>query len=504
MNDIRQLSINKLLLDLENPRFPSEVNNQRAAINLMLKLQEEKIIRLAKDISINGIDPSENLIVYESPDEPGFYIVAEGNRRTTALKLIAQPDLSENNRIRKIFAQIKEKTIISLSKVSSVIVKDESYVHWVNLKHTGDNKGVGRERWTTPEADRYRAKHGKISYQSQLYAFMMSQEDEYKEIIQNKKFVYATNLSRLFGDKKTMSRFGLTSLDGSLYCSIPYITFIENFKKILNVMTDINLERKKPDFSVNRIYTTEDREVFLNELEIIENPELLPNAWRLNDPDAKEKATKSNTNENKKDEIEKDEIEKDEIEKDEIEKDETKKTENGSQEKKEDESVTNSDENIINKNKPIPKTNRNILIPSTLKLNFDGNIKCSKIFNELKTKMTHDTTAFSISVMLRVFLDLSLTEFIERKKIIFKDHPKFPGLHDKVVMCSDYLRTAKLLTQTQCSSIGAFSKAKLNANGTIQQYVHNQHMIPSRDIVNTEWDNFQPLLEAIWSPKTQR
>ncbi len=488
MNDIKQISVSKLLLDLENPRFPREVQGQRAAINLMLEIQEEKIIRLAKDISINGIDPSENLMIYESNEESGFFIVSEGNRRTTALKLIAQPSLADNDRIRKVFTKIKEATTRNISKVSCVIFDDEGYEHWVNLKHTGDNKGVGRERWTTPEADRYRAKHGKISFQSQLYDFMQRQEDEYAEILKKKKFVYATNLSRLFGDKKTMMRFGLSSHDGYLHCSIPYSKFVESFRRVLEVMTDINPDRKKPDFNVNVIYLSEDREVFLDDLNIEAKPELLSNSWRLDDSNAGKNLVQP-TKPGEEDEH--------------GDVDTPANTDEPNPNSGANNSNAGAGPRSKNGTKPIPKTNRNILIPSTLKLNFGGNIKCSKIFIELKTKMTHDNTAFAIAVMLRVFIDLSLTALIEKKDLKFKDHSRTPGLHDKVVMCCDYLRDEKLLTQTQCSSICAFSKDKLNARGTIQQYVHNQHHIPSRDIVNTEWDNFQPLFEAVWSSTTQ-
>ncbi|MFZ6864367.1 hypothetical protein ACO0K7_17185 [Undibacterium sp. Ji67W] len=507
MNDIKPISVSKLLLDLENPRFPREVTGQREAINLMLEIQEDKIIRLAKDISAKGVDPSENLMTFESTDEPGFYIVAEGNRRTTALKLIAQPSLADNERIRKLFTKIKETTTRDLSKISCVIFDDEEYEHWVNLKHTGDNKGVGRERWTTPEADRYKTKHGKTSYQAQLYEFIQRQENAYVDILKMKKFIYATNLSRLFGDKKSMGRFGLTSRDGYLYCALPFAKFVGNLKIVLEVMTDIEPGKKKPDFSVNAIYTAADRENFLNDLQIPLQPVLLPAAWRLDDVDA-EKISLVTT----PDEIFPANPEavaqpfNPHVKQDENHFDVGDDTFDTKPSPVVDDNSQDTDKKPPAK--PIPKTNRNVLIPANLKLNFGGNGKCSKIFNELKLKMTHENTPFSISVMLRVFIDLSLTDFIDKKEIKYKENSleeqtRNPGLHDKVVMCCNYLLGQKKLKQAQISSICAFSKDKLNAKGTIQQYVHNQHHNPSRDIVNTEWDNFQPLFEAIWSHEMQ-
>lgn len=489
MNNIKPIHINNLLLDLENPRFPREANGQRDAINLMLEIQSEKIIHLAKDISSNGTDPSENLMVYESNEEPGFFIVAEGNRRTTALKLMAQATLADNEKIRKIFTKIKETTTRDISTVNCVVFNNESYEHWVSIKHTGDNKGVGRERWTTPEADRYKAKHGKTSYQSQLYEFMLRQENTYAEIIKKKSFLKATNISRLFGDKKTQARFGLTSLDGYLYCSLPYKKFVDNYKKVLEVMTDINPDKNKPDFGVGVIYKSLDREVFLNDLGIETNPALLPRAWKLDDAHADETSSPIILSGDKNDSSTNNEA--------------LSNTEKPTESSSNTNSASDPGSSTKPGTKPIPKIDRNILIPSTLKLNFGGNKKCSRIFNELKTKMNHADTGFAIAVMLRVFIDLSLTAFIEKKNLRFKDHPRDPGLHDKVVMCCEYLKNEKLLTQSEVSSIGAFSKDKLVSKGTIQQYVHNHHHIPSKDIVNTEWDNFQPLFVALWSPAMQ-
>ncbi|MDC4329190.1 hypothetical protein NQ674_07850 [Acinetobacter baumannii] len=490
MSEIKLIPVSKLLLDLENPRFPEEVTGQRAAINLMLKIQEDKITNLAKDIAVNGLDPSENLMVFESDDEPGFYVVAEGNRRTTALKLLANPNSADSEKFKKIFNKIKESATNSISKVSCVVFDDEGYEHWVNLKHTGDNKGVGRSSWTTPEADRYREKHGKTSIQRQLYDFMERQEEAYADILMNKKFVHATNLSRLFGDKRTKRCFGLTTMDGYLYSALPFNEFVGKLKKILEVMTEVSDGKNSPDFNVKRIYKKEDRADFLNELGFDPEPQLLPHSWKLDDPKAG--YVDKDPQQGKAEE----ELPKPQGE-----------VENKGQKNndvKDDEVDEPNKPKIINK--PIPNTNRNSLVPSTLKLNFGGDMKCSKIFYELKNKLGHDETPYSLAVMLRVFIDLSTTAFMEKKGIKYvdtKQPTRSPGLHDKVVECCKYLKEQGLLTQPQVTAICTFSKDKLKADGSLQQYVHNQHLKPSKDIVNTEWDNFQPLFEKIWSTEMQ-
>lgn len=48
MNQIKSMNINKLLLDVDNPRFPTSAENQRDAIAKMLELQYDRIYRLAR------------------------------------------------------------------------------------------------------------------------------------------------------------------------------------------------------------------------------------------------------------------------------------------------------------------------------------------------------------------------------------------------------------------------------------------------------------------------
>jgi hypothetical protein len=101
--------------------------------------------------------------------------------------------------------------------------------------------------------------------------------------------------------------------------------------------------------------------------------------------------------------------------------------------------------------------------------------------------------------MLRIFIDLSVTTFIEDNKIIFKDAPRVPGLHDKVIMCAHFLRDNKRMQGSECTGVIAFSSQIAKSNGTLQQYVHNPHFIPMKSSVNAEWDNFEKLMVAIWS-----
>lgn len=82
--------LQRLFLATDNPRH-EEVEDEAAAIARLCR--SENIDQLAVDISSNGINPAERFIVYPLDDEaePGptsNFIVAEGNRRACALKLL--------------------------------------------------------------------------------------------------------------------------------------------------------------------------------------------------------------------------------------------------------------------------------------------------------------------------------------------------------------------------------------------------------------------------------
>lgn len=103
MSNTIEVSVNDLLLDEQNPRLPTTVG----------KRQEEMIAYIARTTSIseimeaiaeNDFFPGEPLIVV--PNGKGKFVVVEGNRRLTALKLLQDPSLYDKSRkIREIAAQ---------------------------------------------------------------------------------------------------------------------------------------------------------------------------------------------------------------------------------------------------------------------------------------------------------------------------------------------------------------------------------------------------------------
>ena len=84
----KRLPLSKLIINTNNDRF-EPVENEIEAIDRMLEAQGDKIYQLAKHIVEFDLSPKPfYVITYNNK-----YVVGDGNRRTTALKLMKNPKI---------------------------------------------------------------------------------------------------------------------------------------------------------------------------------------------------------------------------------------------------------------------------------------------------------------------------------------------------------------------------------------------------------------------------
>ena len=92
---IRQpISVGNLLLDTSNYRIVKQ-DSQKAARDAIIAEQGRKLVTLAEDVLLNGLNPSDLPIVVDALDGNQNFIVIEGNRRLTAINLLLKPELAE-------------------------------------------------------------------------------------------------------------------------------------------------------------------------------------------------------------------------------------------------------------------------------------------------------------------------------------------------------------------------------------------------------------------------
>ncbi|MGG3939535.1 hypothetical protein [Anoxybacillus kestanbolensis] len=248
----KTINIDKIHVNILNPRYEPQEDELK---EMDLIVSQGKILELIKDIAQYGLDPSENLIV--SYDEKlGVYVADEGNRRVTAVKILNDPDITPHftkNRdkfIRQV-KKIKEKFSYSnIKEINCVIIDDEGIKHhFIELKHTGENKGAGRLNWDTESKVRFQSTD---AFRKYLLEFLKGIHPEIRDNFG------LTTIERIISDPDMRDAIGLT-----MDRKNQKITLInDNSKQKLYFILDGLLTKK---FNVNTFRHKKDRQKFAQE-----------------------------------------------------------------------------------------------------------------------------------------------------------------------------------------------------------------------------------------------
>lgn len=164
MTGVRKiLSVSRLKLDQNNPRH-RHTSSEKEALDVMIGLEQDSLLAIAKHILENGLNPSVTTIVYKN--ERNRFIVKDGNRRVTALKCLLNPDIIDDKyeNVRGRFKKMTRGTDTSVfSKIDCVVFTDESEADkWVENNHQGPQDGRGHDPWDAIEKLRDKQNKGKV------------------------------------------------------------------------------------------------------------------------------------------------------------------------------------------------------------------------------------------------------------------------------------------------------------------------------------------------------
>ena len=148
--EIEVIGVNRIYLDLENPRH-ERYEREDEPINYLC--QSEKTLALARDIVDHGLNPLELFAVVPEGDD--LYFAAEGNRRLCALKLLLDPHRAPGRQKRE-FRKLAERWSNRITEVSAVVFDDRKNVRlWLERIHGGEDQGRGRLAWSPEQKTRF-------------------------------------------------------------------------------------------------------------------------------------------------------------------------------------------------------------------------------------------------------------------------------------------------------------------------------------------------------------
>ena len=162
----KKISLDKLIVNSQNARFYNEENyiqNDIIGINSIINLNQDYVYNLCKNIAENGFRDIELPIVSPMKDNTGhytgYYLVRDGNRRITSLKLLTiyKNDLDKFELSPSIKDKLS-KLSYSISKIDCSISENEEYINKIleNI-HSGGEHGTNKINWS-PQA---KAQHNK-------------------------------------------------------------------------------------------------------------------------------------------------------------------------------------------------------------------------------------------------------------------------------------------------------------------------------------------------------
>jgi hypothetical protein len=146
---IEYKSIKDLEYDPENPRLPKSVDGSDEGEVIKWMIENENVTELMASIAEEGFFDAEPILV--TPSKKGKFVVVEGNRRLTALKLLKNPELapSKKNSIKEIIDEGKH--INGLDKVPVIVFHDgEDIQQYLGYRHI-----TGAQPWDSLAKSRY-------------------------------------------------------------------------------------------------------------------------------------------------------------------------------------------------------------------------------------------------------------------------------------------------------------------------------------------------------------
>lgn len=472
--------VSKLLLDNANPRIPLS-KGQKEALGYMIRGLWDKLRPLAESIAVNGYDHFEPLLVVEADD--GNYVVREGNRRLTVLKMLLNPNVIPKDypRARKGITEIRKKAkdLDALRMVPCSLTSMDATVRIMDRRHGGERGGVGVVSWGPIEAGRFKRSNGEsipqLDVLDDVVAYGKLSKDA-KEIYYTDKFSL-TNLERLIKDQKdSRKRLGI-ELDGGK------VVYMGDRDNIMTALTDIVEEIATEKIKVNDIYTAEDGKNYLNK-KLGVDASLYDTS--MSTPSG------SGTTSREDSEDGEDDLGAD----------------------------LEDSERASTAMKPRKKRRTGLIKPTTVIEDFRGENKAEALFDELKRldldgHKDRGGYKYSVSMALRSFVELSADAYADRHGIPLRSpDPRYKGKEmDRPLVdiinevCKD-LMARRAADPTMDISTDALkcamrlhdhsNKENFILTTELNLFVHDRGHHPNVEGLRTLWDEMEGSLVAIW------
>lgn len=425
-----------LIIDTENPRIPRPNSAQNEAQRMLAENQKGKLLVLARDIVNWGLNPGDLPFVIPLKGDKNRYVVIEGNRRLTALRALENPDSFRG--------ALDDKTIKALRVLSNKYLEDP--IDWIDCiafkdkteaRHWIELKHLGPcgGAGTVEWAPDEKGRYNERGDDIAVQSLNFLEEHGHLAA-ERRAQVPVTTLRRLLNTPEIRSRIGIDREGSQLQVLGPPQKVAKALLHVIGDITKSNNKRKK----VGEFLTKKQREDYANSLpsSVIVKPS--KNGPALAKPKAASAPKKA----------------------------------------------------IPKK----PSHKRDRLIPRDCVLAITGP-RVRDIEIELRD-LSLQNHPNAISVLFRVFMELSIDSQIKILKLSVTPHHK---LRDKIqAIVKELIARKRLTVQESRPVLRACQKGSFLAPSIdlLHDYIHNENVFPSPGELRAHWSSLQAFFIAMW------
>lgn len=410
-----------------------ELENETAAIAWLFAKRETHMKRLAADIA-------NQKKLYELPLvfwNGARYVVYDGNRRTTALKLIAEPNKAPTQELKKYFHSLHVQFPIHTNYEVECQVEDdrETIDEILFRRHTGTQKGIGQSTWDERMKSTFIERTGKddrINVANEIEKALSQ-----ASLLPTGRAIPRSILNRLLSAESFRNRVGLSTSKGQF-------SFTHTPDSVLPVLQKISEDLIEKKISLNDVWDTDSKNSYLDQLEELgllpqPNQRISPPLGATRDP--------------------------------------TQKSSNAP--------TPPSQSAGQRRHHLIPDADYSIAWPGRLQ-------RHRAIWHELSQDLRLDTHTNAISVLFRVLLELAIENYISQTGLSVHAND---NLAARVLKVGKHLLLNKKITDKQLGILNKFQHAdKLVSADTLNRYVHSPDFAPSPEHLASMWDSLSFLI----------
>jgi hypothetical protein len=255
------IPISRLHLDPKNPRHVPLESDAEVIAQLC---KSEKVVELAQDIALRGaLSPLAVLGAIPYEGHPGHFIAVEGNRRTCALILLSDPSRAPTSELQ---AQLRRVSSDKAPREVKVHVFENRKVakQWIELRHLGEQDGVGTLEWNADQKTRSAGDNTRTSSRANTLALAVL--DRLMHIgrltAEQRNKVNLTTITRYVGTPGVRAILGIGSPNELVYTH----DFSEVDDALLRLVLDSIEPKNDGSFLVNSRSNSDGRLAYANSL----------------------------------------------------------------------------------------------------------------------------------------------------------------------------------------------------------------------------------------------